>query len=92
MGRAVAHGDFLRAQNLGDGLRPPRAGLHGGVVGHDHGGPALDRAESGDHAGGGRLALVAVVGDQQADLEKARAGVESGSAMRSRAVILPDLC
>ena len=45
-GQAVAHGDFLRAQDLGDGLRPPGAGLHGGVVGHDHGGAALDSAQT----------------------------------------------
>ena len=81
-GQAVAHGDFLRAQNLGDGFRPPGAGLHGGVVGHDDGGAALDAGQSGDDAGGGRLAVVAVVGDQQADLEEARAGIdERGDAL-----------
>ena len=40
------------------------------------------RAEAGDDAGGGRLAVVLVVGDQQADLEEARAGVdERGDAL-----------
>ena len=34
------------------------------------------RAEAGDDAGGGRLAVVAVVGDQQADFEEAAAGVD----------------
>ena len=51
-------------------------GLHGGVVGHHHGGPAFDLADAGDHAGGRRLPVVVVVGDQQADLEEERAGIE----------------
>ena len=69
----IAHRDFLRAQNLGDGLRPPRAGFHRGVVGDDDGGPAFDARQAGDDAGGGSLAVVAVVGDQQADFQKDRA-------------------
>ncbi len=69
-GQAVAHGDFLRAQNFGDGLRPPRAGLHGGVIGHDHRRPAFDFAQTRDYAGGRRLPVVAIVSDQQAYFEK----------------------
>ena len=34
-----------------------------------------DDADAGDDAGAGRLAIVLVVGDEQADLEEARAGV-----------------
>ena len=83
-GQAVAHGDFLRAQNLGDGFRPPGAGLDGGVVGHDDGGAAFDAAEAGDDAGGGRLTVVAVVGDQQADFEEACAGVDQGGDALAR--------
>ena len=89
--QAVAHGDLLRAQDLGDRLRPPRAGLHGGVVGHDHRRPAFDAAQPGDHARRGRLPVVAVVGDQQADLEEARSRGRAAPAMRSRAVSLAGL-
>ena len=88
---AVAHRDFLRAQNLGDGLGPPRAGLHRGVVGNDHGRAAFDLADARDHARRGRLPVVLVVGDQQADFEKTRPG-SSSWAMRSRAVSLPSRC
>ena len=70
-GRAVAHGDFLRAQNLGDGFGPPGAGFDGGVVRDDDGGAAFDFADAGDDAGGGRLAVILVVGDEQADFEEA---------------------
>ena len=73
---AIAHRDFLRAQNLGDGLRPPRAGLHRGVVGDHDRRPAFDLARARDHAGRGSLSVVLVVGDQQPDLEKHRAGIE----------------
>ncbi len=75
-GHAVAHGDFLRAQNFGDGLGPPRAGFHRGVVGDDDGGPSFDFSRAGDYARGGRLAVVLVVGDQQADFEEHGAGIE----------------
>ena len=39
--------------------------------------PCTD-ADAGDDAGAGRLAVVLVVGDEQADLEEARAGVARG--------------
>ena len=82
---AVAHGDFLRAQNLGDGFGPPGAGFHRGVVGDDDGGAAFDFADAGDDAGGGGLAVVLVVGDEQADFEEARAGIEQvGDAFARR--------
>ena len=84
-GNAVAHGDFLGAQDLGDGFRPPGSGLDRGVVGDDDGRAALDAADAGDDAGGGRLAIVTVPGDQQADLEEGRAGVEQlGNALARR--------
>ena len=53
------------------------------------------RPDAGDHARGGRLAVVTVVGDQQADFEKQRARVEQrGDALARRhlagAVLLLD--
>src|SRR5207302_2926579 len=75
-GEAVAHGDFLRAQNLGDGLGPPGAGLNGGVVGDDDGGAALDFSEAGDDTGGGSLPVVAVVGDEESDFEEVRVRID----------------
>ena len=75
-GRAVAHGDFLRAQNLGDGLGPPGAGFDGGVVSDNDGGTTFDFADARDDAGGRRLPLVLVVSDQQSDFEETRAGIE----------------
>jgi hypothetical protein len=75
-GDAVAHGDFLRAQALGDGFGPPGAGLHGGVARDDDGVAAFDLADAGDGAQAGRFAIVLVVGQQQSDFEEGRAGVE----------------
>ena len=72
---AIAHGDFLRAQNLGDGFRPPCSGFDGGIVGDDDRRPAFDFAEAGDHARGGRLAVISVMRDEQSDFEEHRAGV-----------------
>ena len=90
--QAIAHGDFLRAQNLGDGFRPPRARLHRGVVGHDHGGAALDAAEPGDHsrrrAPGPRSGRTRSTGRSPENVRRGR----SNRRIRSRAVILPDLC
>ncbi len=60
-GHAIAHGDFLRAQNLGDGLRPPGTGLHRGIIGDDYGGAAFDESEAGDDASGWRLAVIKIV-------------------------------
>ena len=73
---AVAHRDFLRAEDLPDRLGPPGSGLHRGVVGDDDDLAPLDHADAGDDAGARRLAVVLVVGDQQAELEAGRAGVE----------------
>ncbi len=75
-GRAVADGDFLGPQNFGYGFGPPGTGFDGGVVGDDDGGAAFDLADAGDYARGGRMAFVLVVGDEQADFEEARAGIE----------------
>ena len=72
----VAHRDFLGSQNLVDRLGPPRAGLHRGVVGDDHARPLFDVCQARDHARRGSLAVVAVVGDQQADFEKQRARID----------------
>ena len=74
--QAVAHGDFLRPQNLVDGFRPPRAGLHRGIVGDDHARPLFDVAEPRDHARRGSLPVVAIISYQQADFEKQRARID----------------
>ena len=89
---AAAHRDLLRAQNLRDRLGPPRAGLHRRVVGDDDDLAPVHDADAGDDAGAGRLAVVLVVRDEQADLEEARAGIAAAAAMRSRAVSFPCLC
>ena len=74
--QVIAHGDLLRAQDFRDGLGPPGPGLHGGVVGHHYGGTAFDPPDAGDYAGGRRLPLIAIVGDEQADLEEGRTPIE----------------
>src|SRR5205823_6838380 len=66
---ALAHRDLLGPEHLGDGLGPPAAGLHRGVVGDHHDLAALHLAHAGDHAGARRLAVVAVVRDQESDFE-----------------------
>ncbi len=73
---ATAHGDLLCAQHLLDGLGPPRPGLDRCIVGHDDDFAAAAPANSGDDAGTGRLPVVLVVGDEESDLLKSRAGVE----------------
>ncbi len=73
---AVAHRDLLGAQNLGDGLGPPGAGLHGGVVSHHHRGAPLDLAHSGDHARRRRIPVVLVPSDEQPDLEEGGAVIQ----------------
>ena len=75
-GDALPHRDFLRAQDLPDGLRPPRAGLDRGVVGDDHDFSSLHDTHAGDDPGAGRLAVILIVGDQQTELEPGRAGIE----------------
>jgi hypothetical protein len=73
---ALAHRDLLRAEDLGDGLRPPAAGLDGGVVGHDDHLPTLHHPHARDDAGARRLAVVAVVRHEQPHLEPRRARIE----------------
>ena len=51
---------FLDAEDLLHCLRPPRAGLHGRVVGHQRDGPAFDRADPGDDAVGAEPVLLPV--------------------------------
>src|SRR5262249_1735635 len=65
-----------RAQNLGDRLGPPRARLDGRIVRDYDRGPSFDLTETGHDTGGRGLFLVAIVRDQQPDLEEIRAGVE----------------
>ncbi len=75
-GQSVAHRDLLRAQDFGDGLRPPRPRLHRRIVGHNYRRPTLNLRKPGDHARARRLPIVLVVGNEQADLKKHRAGVD----------------
>ena len=78
----MAHGDLLRAQDLADGLRPPGARLHCGVIGDHHRGAAFDFPDAGDYACRRGLAFVAIIGDQQADFLEAGAGIEqAGDAL-----------
>ncbi len=73
---AAAHRDLLGAQDLLDRLGPPRAGLHGRVVGdHDDLAPP-DPSHRGDHPGGRSPSVVEVVGDEEADLHARLVGVE----------------
>src|ERR1039457_6348977 len=59
-----------RPRGAARGGRPPRAGLHGRVVGDAPGGPPFNLSEAGYDARRGGLAVVTVVGDQQPDLQK----------------------
>ena len=74
-GNAAAHRDFLRAQDLSNRLRPPRPRFHGGIIGDNHNFAPFHNANTGDDAGAGRLSVVLIVGHEEADFEKARAGV-----------------
>src|SRR5207249_9599865 len=74
----LAHGDLLGAEDLLYRFRPPRPRLHGSVVRHHDDRAAGDASEARDHAGGGGLAVVLVVRDQQTDLEPLAAGDEVG--------------
>ncbi len=71
-------GDRLRTDDLLAGHREERAGLHRGVVGDDHRGPSLDRAQGGHHACGRGPAVLAVhpVGGEDPAFEPRRSGVE----------------
>ena len=73
---AIAHGNFLRTENLGDRFGPPGTRLHGSVVGDDDSGAAFHAADAGDDTRGWGLPFITVVGDQQADLEERRPRVE----------------
>ena len=79
-GQAVLDGDLLRAQVLLARHGEPRAGLHGGVVGHHD---ALALAHVADHhhhtgAGGTAVFLVHAVGREGTDLDARALGVEQG--------------
>ncbi len=68
-----------------DRLRPPRAGLHSRVVGDHDGRASFDAADTGDHAGAGRLSVVFVIRYQQSDFEEVAAGIgETGDALARR--------
>ena len=48
MGGAVAEGDFLGAEDFGDGFGPPGSCFNGGVVRYDDGGAVVDSCEAGN--------------------------------------------
>ena len=54
-GQLVAQRVLGQAHDLLDGARPPRAGLDGGVVGHDAHGTAVHQPPPGDHAVRGQV-------------------------------------
>jgi len=53
-----------------DRQRVIRAAFYRGVVGHDHAFHAFDAADAGDHASGGHVFAVHLMGGQLADLEE----------------------
>ena len=54
------HPDLLRAQNLGDSLRPPGAGFNRGVIRHDHRMPPFNPTQTRNHARSRRNAIVLI--------------------------------
>ncbi len=72
---ALAHRDFLGAEDLPDRLRPPGPRLDGGVVRDDDDLAPLHHAEAGNDARPRGLPVVLVVGHQQPELEPRRARV-----------------
>jgi hypothetical protein len=85
----TAHRDLLGAQHLLDRFRPPRAGFHRRIVRDDDHAAAFDGRNARDDAGGGCLTVVLVIGDEQSDLEKARAGItEQRDALARRQLSL----
>ena len=77
---------LLDADDLLDRLRPPRAGLHGRVVGHQRDRAAADRRHAGDHAVGAEAVLLPV-GEQRVLDERVRR--RRSRATRSRTGSLP---
>ena len=73
---AIAHRDFLRAQNLGDGLRPPGTRFDGGIVSDNNRRPSFDLAEPCDNSCGRGLSIVSIVRDQQSNFKEHRAGIQ----------------
>src|SRR5256885_10415354 len=64
---AATHGNLLRAQNLLDRLRPPRARFDSSIVGDDDGLASVNSNHCGDDSRGRCLTLVLIVGHEEAD-------------------------
>ncbi len=73
---ALPHRDLLRAQDLLDRLGPPRPGFDRRIIGHHDDRPAAHAAQARDDAGGRRLAVVLVPGDEQTDFDPRTVPVE----------------
>jgi hypothetical protein len=74
--QTVLPGEHLRPHVLLGGDAVVGGALHGGVVDHQHAGPAADQAHAGDDAAAGRHALVKAVAGELAEFEEGRAGVQ----------------
>ena len=74
-GQLVVKRDLLGPQVLLDAERVVGAALDRRVVGDDHAAPALDHADSADHAGAGRVAVVELLGGERRELEERGAGI-----------------
>ena len=61
------HGDFLRAQNLLDGLRPPRTRFYRSIVGYNHHLAPVHATDGRDHTRRRRCAIVLIVSNEQAN-------------------------
>src|SRR5690606_21066732 len=74
--KPVLDGDFLSANMLLHRLAEKASAFHRGVIGDDHAGGATHRADAGDDAGTGQLAVIKAPGSQRRELEKGGAGVD----------------
>ncbi|MNQ89209.1 hypothetical protein D3C85_1045090 [compost metagenome] len=75
-GQAILAGDGLGAQVLLHRQRVVGTTFHRGVVGHDHAFHAFHATDACDHAGGGYVFAIHLMGGQLADFEKGRARVQ----------------
>ncbi len=87
--QAVLLGDGLRTQVLLHCQRVVGTAFDRGIVGHDHAFDAFDPANTGDHAGGGHVFAVYLVGSQLADFEKRRARVQQPVDALARQQLAP---
>src|SRR5439155_26452909 len=81
---ALPHRDLLRAQDLLDRLAPPRPGFDRRIIGHHDDRPAAHAAEARAGAGGRRLPIVLVPGDEQTDFDPRTVPVEQRGGALAR--------